>query len=112
MVSNADGAKNFKLSKTSENQTEKPFWRDVIPHRSDVLLEGIDIFKDFLVISERKNGLNQIKIRRWDGTEQYYLPFESETYTAYTTTNIDFDTNFLRYGYQSCLLYTSPSPRD
>ena len=106
VVSNADGAKNFKLSKTSENQTEKPFWRDVIPHRSDVLLEGIDIFKDFLVISERKNGLNQIKITRWDGTDQYYLPFESETYTAYTTTNIDFDTNFLRYGYQSM---TTPS---
>jgi oligopeptidase B len=78
----------------------------VIPHRSDVLLEGIDIFKDFLVISERKNGLNQIKITRWDGTDQYYLPFESETYTAYTTTNIDFDTNFLRYGYQSM---TTPS---
>ena len=106
VVSNADGAKNFKLSKTSENQTEKPFWRDVIPHRSDVLLEGIDIFKDFLAISERKNGLNQIKITRWDGTDQYYLPFESETYTAYTTTNIDFDTNFLRYGYQSM---TTPS---
>ena len=106
VVSNADGAKNFKLSKTSENQTEKPFWRDVIPHRSDVLLEGIDIFKDFLVISERKNGLNQIKITRWDGTDQYYLPFESETYMAYTTNNIDFDTNFLRYGYQSM---TTPS---
>jgi oligopeptidase B len=106
VVSNADGAKNFKLSKTSENQTEKPFWRDVIPHRSDVLLEGIDIFKDFLVISERKNGLKQIKITPWDGTDQYYLPFESETYTAYTTTNIDFDTNFLRYGYQSM---TTPS---
>jgi oligopeptidase B len=105
-VSNADGAKNFKLSKTSENQTEKPFWRDVIPHRSDVLLEGIDIFKDFLVISERKNGLNQIKITRWDGTDQYYLPFESETYTAYSTANIDFDTNSLCYGYQSM---TTPS---
>jgi oligopeptidase B len=106
VVSNADGAKNFKLSKTSENQTEKPFWRDVIPHRSDVLLEGIDIFKDFLVISERKNGLNQIKITRWDGTDQYYLPFESETYTAYSTANIDFDTNSLCYGYQSM---TTPS---
>lgn len=106
VVSNADGAKNFKLSKTSENQTAKAFWKDVIPHRFDVLLEGIDIFKDFIVISERKNGLNQIKIKRWDGTDQYYLPFESETYTAYTTTNIDFDTNILRYGYQSM---TTPS---
>jgi oligopeptidase B len=106
IVSNADGAQNFKLSKTSETQTEKKYWTDVMPHREDVLLEDIEIFKDFLVVSERKNGLNQIHITRWDGTDSYYLPFESETYTAYTTTNIDFDTTILRYGYQSL---TTPS---
>jgi oligopeptidase B len=106
IVSNADGAQNFKLSKTSETQTEKEYWKDVIPHRESVLLEGIEIFKDFLVVSERENGLNQIHIKRWDGADNYYLPFESETYTAYTTTNIDFDTTVLRYGYQSL---TTPS---
>ena len=106
IVSNADGAQNFKLSKTSETQTEKKYWSDVIPHREGVLLEDIEIFKDFLVVSERENGLNQIHIKRWDGTDSYYLPFESETYTAYTTTNIDFDTTILRYGYQSL---TTPS---
>ena len=106
VLSNADNAQNFKLSKTSENTTEKRYWKDVIPHRKDVLLEGIDIFKDFLVISERENGLNQIKVERWDGTASYYLPFDSETYTAYTTTNIDFNTDVLRYGYQSM---TTPS---
>jgi oligopeptidase B len=106
IVSNADGAQNFKLSKTSETQTEKEYWKDVIPHRESVLLEGLEIFKDFLVVSERENGLNQIHIKRWDGAANYYLPFESETYTAYTTTNIDFDTTVLRYGYQSL---TTPS---
>ena len=106
IVSNADGAQNFKLSKTSETQTEKQYWKDVIPHRKSVLLEDIDIFKDFLVVSERENGLNHIHIKRWDGTDSYYLPFESETYTAYTTTNIDFNTTILRYGYQSL---TTPS---
>jgi oligopeptidase B len=106
IVSNADGAQNFKLSKTSETQTEKQYWKDVIPHRESVLLEDIDIFKDFLVLSERENGLNHIHIKRWDGTDSYYLPFESETYTAYTTTNIDFNTTILRYGYQSL---TTPS---
>ena len=106
VVSNADGAQNFKLSKTSETQTEKKYWKDVIPHREAVLLEDIEIFKDFLVVSERENGLNHIHIKRWDGTDSYYLPFESETYTAYTTTNIDFDTTVLRYGYQSL---TTPS---
>ena len=106
IVSNADGAKNFKLSKTPDSHTQKEYWVDVIPHRESVMLEDIEIFKDFLVISERENGLNQIKISRWDGTDSYYLPFESETYTAYTLSNIDFDTNILRYGYQSL---TTPS---
>ena len=78
----------------------------MIPHRENVLLEDIEIFKDFLVVSERENGLNQIHIKRWDGKDNYYLPFESETYTAYTSTNIDFDTTILRYGYQSL---TTPS---
>ena len=106
IVSNADGAQNFKLSKTSETQTQKRYWNDVIPHRKNVLLEEIEIFKNFLVVSERENGLNQIHIKPWDGSDSYYLPFESETYTAYTTTNIDFDTAVLRYGYQSL---TTPS---
>ena len=69
--------------------------------RKDVLLEGIDIFKDYLVVEERSNGLNKIQIRPWTGKGEYYLPFAIETYTASTTTNIDFDTEILRYGYQS-----------
>ena len=76
-------------------------WKDLIGHRKDVLLEGIEIFRDYLVVEERSNGLNKIQIRPWSGEGAYYLPFESETYTAYTTTNPDFDTEILRYAYQS-----------
>jgi oligopeptidase B len=101
IVTNADDATNFKLMKTSENATAKTNWKDLIPHRKDVLIEGIDIFKDYLVVSERSNGLNKIRIMPWSGTGEYYLPFDIETYTAYTTTNVDFDTDVLRYGYQS-----------
>ncbi len=101
ILTNKDNATNFKLMKTPEDKTSKENWVDLIPHREDVLLEGIDIFKDYLVVSERSNGLNKIRIMPWNGGEEYYLPFEIETYTAYTTTNIDFDTEILRYGYQS-----------
>ncbi|WP_091095352.1 S9 family peptidase [Paenimyroides marinum] len=102
IVTNKDKATNFKLMITPETATTKENWKDLIPHREDVLLEGIDIFKDYLVVSERFNGLSQIKIQPWDNPEQsYYLPFNSETFTAYTTTNVDFDTEILRYGYQS-----------
>ena len=87
--------------KTPEEVTSKENWVDVIAHREDVLLEDIDIFKDYLVVSERFNGLNRIRIMPWSGKGEYYLPFDSETYMAYTTTNLDFDTKVLRYGYQS-----------
>jgi oligopeptidase B len=101
IVTNKDKATNFKLMKTPETATSAENWTDLIGHRKDVLLEGIDIFKDYLVVEERSNGLNKIQIRPWTGSGAYYLPFAIETYTASTTTNIDFDTEILRYGYQS-----------
>ena len=101
IVTNKEGATNFKLMKTPETSTSAANWVDVIGHREDVLLEDIDIFKDYLVVSERFNGLNRIRIMPWNGKGAYYLPFDSETYMAYTTTNVDFDTDILRYGYQS-----------
>jgi oligopeptidase B len=101
IVTNKDKATNFKLMKTPETATSADNWTDLIAHRSDVLLEGIEIFKNYLVVEERSNGLNKIQIRPWSGDGAYYLPFAIETYTAYTTTNVDFDTEILRYGYQS-----------
>ncbi|WP_276380583.1 S9 family peptidase [Flavobacterium sp. H4147] len=101
ILTNKDKATNFKLMKTPENKTGKKNWVDVIPHREDVLLEDIEIFKNFLVVEERSNGLNHIRIMPWNDEPDYYLPFGSETYNAYTTTNIDFDTDILRYSYQS-----------
>ncbi|WP_428228914.1 S9 family peptidase [Flavobacterium sp.] len=101
ILTNKDKATNFKLMKTPENKTGKKNWVDLIPHREDVLLEDIEIFKNYLVVEERSNGLNHIRIMPWNDEPDYYLPFGSETYNAYTTTNIDFDTDVLRYSYQS-----------
>ena len=101
IVTNKDKATNFKLMKTPEDATAKENWVDVIPHRDEVLLEDIDIFAAYLVVTERYNGLNQIRIMPWSGEGAYYLPFESETFTAYTTTNLDFETEILRYSFQS-----------
>jgi len=101
ILTNLDNATNFKLMKTNVPNTAIEHWEEVISHRKDVMIEGIDIFKEFLVISERENGLNNIRIKRWDNTDDYYLPFDNETYTAYSSTNVDFDTTILRYGYNS-----------
>ena len=101
ILTNKDKATNFKLMKTPESATTKENWKDIIAHRNDVLLEDIEIFSNYLVVEERSNGLNHIRIMPWSGEGEYYLPFGSETYSAYTTTNVDFDTDVLRYSYQS-----------
>ena len=106
ILTNLDNAINFKLMKTPEINTGIEHWVEVIAHRDDVLLEDIDIFKAYLVVNERSNGLNQIRIKRWDNTDDYYLPFDNETYTANTGTNVDFNTEILRYNYNSL---TNPS---
>ncbi len=107
ILTNKDGATNFKLMKTPVVNPGMKNWKDVIPHRKNVLLEDIDIFRKYLVVSERSNGLNQIKIMTWDGAESYYIPFDNETYTAFTGTNPDFDTEILRYTYNSMTTPTS-----
>jgi len=93
-------AKNFKLSRTPVTATTKENWVDVIAHRKDVLLEGIEMFKDYLVIDERFQGLTQIRVMPWEG-EEYYLEFQDPAYTAYVGYNPEFDTKTLRYGYSS-----------
>ncbi|WP_031428199.1 S9 family peptidase [Flavimarina sp. Hel_I_48] len=107
LVTNKDKATNFKLMKTPVNATTQENWEEVIPHRAEVLLEDIEIFKDYLVVDERSKGLNQINIKTWDNTVDYYIPFDNETYNVYTSINPDFDTKKLRYSYNS--LNTPPS---
>ncbi|TLP79720.1 S9 family peptidase [Maribacter sp. ACAM166] len=101
ILTNKDKAENFKLMRTFEGKTTSENWQEFIPHREDVLLEDIDIFKEYYVLSERENGLNKIRIIRWDGTGEYFLPFKIETYTAYVGSNPDFNTEILRYSYNS-----------
>lgn len=101
ILTNKDQAKNFKVMKTRIDQTQKEYWKDLIPHRENTLLEGIDLFNEYMVISERSNGLNKLRIVAWKGEKDYYLPFESETYRAGTTQNPEFNTSKLRYTYTS-----------
>lgn len=111
IITNADKSTNFKLVKTKIETPEMKFWKDVIPHRENVLLEGFEIFRDFLVLEERKEGLLQIKIinnkfHSGFGEAFHYLPFSDPTYTAYIGLNLEFNTDILRFGYTSL---TTPS---
>lgn len=100
IVTNLD-AKNFRLMKTPVSKTGKENWEEVIAHREDVLLEGIDIFKDHLVVSERKAGLNQLRVINWASKDEHYISFKDPAYMAYTFDNPDFNTTTLRYAYTS-----------
>lgn len=93
-------ARNFRLMVTSEDRGSKESWSEVIPHREDVLLEDMDIFKDYLVLSERKEGITQLRIIPNQGAE-HYISFGEDAYMAYTHINLEFDTPLLRIGYQS-----------
>ena len=94
-------AKNFRLMETNENRTSKQNWKDMLPHRDDVLLEGIDVFKENLVVSERKNGLTQLRVMNQTDKSEHYLDFGEAAYLAYTSTNLEIETDLLRYGYTS-----------
>lgn len=94
-------AKNFKLIKKSIHDIGVDNEEEVIPHRQNVLLDGIEIFKNFLVVSERENGLTEIRIIGWDGKKDYRIKFNEEVYSAYPSINPEFNTDLLRYSYTS-----------
>jgi len=96
-----DGAKNFKLVTTPIDQTGQEHWEELIPHRQDVLLEGVEIFKDFLIVVERKDGLKQIRVRPWTQQPEHYLEFAEPAYYAAPMDNYDFETPLLRFRYTS-----------
>jgi oligopeptidase B len=101
IVTNADDATNFKIVKTKVENPSIENWEDFIPHRENVLLEGFEIFNDYFVLEERESGLLQIKIIESKTGDSHYLPFSDPTYTAYIGTNMEFDTEKLRFGYTS-----------
>ena len=100
-------AMNFRLMETSEKVTSKQNWKEVVPHRNDVFLSDIDVFSKYLVISERKDGLPQIRIINQNNGDEHYLDFGEEVYSAYTSVNLSFDTNLLRYQFSSLITPSS-----
>lgn len=94
-------AKNFRLMEAPVDKTTRENWKEVIAHRADVLLEDIDLFKDHWVITERKDGLLQMRIREIASGKEHYLDFGEPAYTAYVGANPEFNTTNLRYNYTS-----------
>ncbi len=94
-------AKNFRLMETPDNATSKENWKEVIAHRPDVLLEGIEVFNDFLVVEERKAGLSYLRFIDQKTREEHYLDFREPAYMAYISINPEFSSKWFRFGYSS-----------
>lgn len=99
-------AQNFRLMETDEVLTERNHWQEVIAHREDTLIEGLELFSDHLVLEERRGGQNHIRIINQKSGNEHYMQFDSETYDCWSSVNPEFDTNILRFGYTSM---TTPS---
>ncbi len=103
-------ARNFRLMSAEEGKTMKDNWKEVIPHREDVFLEYAALFKNYMVMAERINGLRKIRIKSWDGKDDHYIDFGEEAYVAGPSNNPEWDTDVVRLSYQS--LTTPPTVYD
>lgn len=100
ILTNLD-ALNFRVMETPLHQTEKKHWKELIPHRPDVLIEDIDEFKNFLVFSERHNGLSRLVVTDRSSMQSRQVQFDEPTYRVYANGNADYFTENLRYTYTS-----------
>ena len=99
---NGDKARNFKISKVAISNPSRENWKDYIPHRDDVFIDGYEVFSKYLVLEERNNGLTKLRVMPWKDPEgDHYISFKDPTYMAYISTNKEMDSEVLRYGYTS-----------
>ncbi len=96
-----DQAKNFRLMKTPVDHPGKKYWQEVVPHREDVMLEGMEMFKNHLVLFERKSGLRHIHITDFRYNTSHDIDFPEPVYTVWRDQNPEFDSNILRFSYTS-----------
>jgi oligopeptidase B len=96
-----DGATNFKVMEATINDTSKSKWREVVAHRDDVLIEGFEIHKDYLALDLVENGLSQIELVRRDDRSVLRINFDEPVYSAATDDNYEYESEWIRYAYES-----------
>ncbi|MGE5085590.1 MAG: S9 family peptidase, partial [Bacillota bacterium] len=94
-------AKNFKLMTTELNHTDIKYWKELIPHRADVYLQDATVFKNHIALDERRNGLTEIQLTDRSGKNPFYIPFADQSFLAGTGDNREFDTEWMRFNFES-----------
>lgn len=105
IVTNADGAKNYKVVTAPSGSTSRRDWQEWIPHKDDVFIDGIELFDGFTAIAERSEGLERLRIIRGTpgeaGGEGEHVKADEPAYSMGLSSNPEPDTAWLRYGYTS-----------
>jgi len=101
ITTNADGATDFKVVTAPDAAPGKANWTDLVPASDSVLVQGVDVFRDHLVLYERAGGNRRIRVREWKSGESYVLDFPEEVYTVYGGANPEYDSHLLRFTYTS-----------
>jgi oligopeptidase B len=107
IVTNAGGATNFKLMTAPEGDPSMKNWTTLVPHRDSVYLGDIDVFKDYLVLYEREKGLQQLRVMPFGAGQPYVIDFPEPVYAVYGGSNREYDSNLLRFSYQSMVTPSS-----
>ncbi len=101
VVTNADGAENFKLARAPVSTPGRAHWVDLVPHRPEVKLDGVDVFDEHLVLFERAEGIARLAVRRVADGETHVVEQPESVYTAWPDANMEMSTTTLRFGYSS-----------
>ena len=96
-----DGAENFKVMEAPLDDTSKGAWKEVIGHSDAALIEDIDVFRDYAVVTLLENGLTQMDVMDRKTGDVRRIDFDEEVYVAYSDDNYEFDSQLFRYAYQS-----------
>lgn len=94
-------ARNFRMMYCEATNSSRDNWKDLINYRDDVLTEDFDVFKDYLVLEERYEGLTRLRIKSWKGSIDYFIQFDDPAYSTYMHHNPEYNTNLFRYAYAS-----------
>ena len=101
IVTNAEGAENFKLVEAPVSAPGRENWVDVVGHRERVKLDGVDVFARHLVLVEREAGLRQLRVLRVADGDQHVIEMPEPVYTVGPDANAEYDTGTYRFGYES-----------
>ena len=102
-----DKGRNYRLVAAPVSDPSRASWKEVLPHRDDVMLAGHSLFKDFYVLFEREGGFPRIRITDFRSGETHRIEVPEAASTTVPGVNREFDTARYRFSYESPI--TSPS---